>query len=258
MIPNFFISEPYLKLTLAECYEDAYWIWIEEREMDLALFPPLPISIDRLDMHSIIEHKNIKVWSDFENLNINNMTWIELSSKVFKFLDYEYIYNPIHFNDLSGGKWEVYRKNIRKWLKSNVKWSYRKLFRDKEMFLLLSDWIERKRTIIEDAEIIIAYCSYGNKIEGIHRKFLYDGTGRLVAINIWDENWHYINYRYVLTVADQPHVDEFARYCFYTDREIQAKGKLVNDGGTLGNEGLERFKDKLNPVKKRKMYSYEP
>jgi hypothetical protein len=26
--------------------------------------------------------------------------------------------------------------------------------------------------------------------------------------------------------------------------------KFINDGGSLGNPGLERFKDKLNPIKK--------
>ena len=235
-----------MKLTLAECYEDVNWIWIQERQSDMALFPPLPVILGLA-----INAKHMKVWSDFENSKV------PIPCK-FKFLDYEYIYNPKHFNDLSGGKWEVYRKNIRKWLISNTSWSYRESFQWKEVSTLLADWFERRKSTIEEAGMIATYGAYGDEIEGIHRKFLYDGYGKLAAINIWDENWYYINYRYVLTVADQPHVDEFARYCFYTDREIQSKGKLVNDGGSLGNEGLERFKDKLNPVKKRKMYSYEP
>jgi hypothetical protein len=51
-------------------------------------------------------------------------------------------------------------------------------------------------------------------------------------------------------------LDEFVRYLFYTDREILSKNKFINDGGTVGNSGLERFKDKLNPFRKRKVYSY--
>jgi hypothetical protein len=77
-----------------------------------------------------------------------------------------------------------------------------------------------------------------------------------MAVNAWDENWQYINFRFCIIRQGEPFLDEFARWLFYTDGQIQAKNKLVNDGGTLGNPGLEHFKDKLNPVHKRKVYSW--
>jgi len=90
---------------------------------------------------------------------------------------------------------------------------------------------------------------------GIEKMGLYK-DGKLVAINIWDENYKYINYRYCIVDRKEPFLDEFVRYLFYTDLVILKTGKLVNDGGTVGNQGLEHFKDKLNPIRKRKVHSY--
>jgi len=59
-------------------------------------------------------------------------------------------------------------------------------------------------------------------------------------------------YRYCIADPDEPFLDEFMRLLFY---QRNAAGKLVIDGGVLGRPGLERFKDKLNPVKKRPVYS---
>ena len=77
-----------------------------------------------------------------------------------------------------------------------------------------------------------------------------------MAINAWDVNWKYINYRVCMVRENEPFLDEFARWLFYTDPDIIKVNKLINDGGTLGCKGLERFKDKMNPKKKVEMYSW--
>jgi len=85
---------------------------------------------------------------------------------------------------------------------------------------------------------------------------LYDENEQLMAINAWDENWEFINYRVCIVRQNEPFLDEFVRWLFYTDSQIQSSGKLVNDGGTLGSPGLERFKDKMNPYRKRITHSW--
>jgi hypothetical protein len=82
-------------------------------------------------------------------------------------------------------------------------------------------------------------------------------AAQLIGLNIWDENWKYVNFRYCIDDGSS-FLQEYLRYQFYTDPEIQAKGKLVNDGGALDSEGLLRFKLKLNPVQVIKVYSLKP
>ena len=71
----------------------------------------------------------------------------------------------------------------------------------------------------------------------------------------WDRNYEYTNFRYVLSRPGEAFLDEYARLLFYTDSEIH-RGLLVNDGGTLDNPNLERFKDKLNPISKRRVKTW--
>ena len=245
IIPNFFISDPYLFLNNVKIKLSNGWVWIEDEEW--LLFPPISLT-NSINHHCPFIFKLKPVWSDFEFLQPTNLIQKE-------FLDWEYIFNPIHFNYLSGGKWETYRKNIRKWPKSHANWEYRWDYSGttNDIRLLLVEWIEEREKDIQDCDLIVSYI-LGNML-GIYIKYLYHNN-ELYAINVWDENWHYINYRFCIIKKGQPFLDEFARYLFYTDPDIQQKQKLVNDGGSLDSEGLERFKDKLNPVKKRKVYSW--
>jgi hypothetical protein len=74
--------------------------------------------------------------------------------------------------------------------------------------------------------------------------------GRLVGINIWDSSWMFTNFRYSFTDPDEPYVAEFLRLLFY-----RSQTGMINDGGSLGDPNLERFKDKLNPYRKNKIFS---
>jgi hypothetical protein len=215
------------------------WVWVEANKW--CLFPPLPLNGD------VTPYPNLKVWSDFYDLHPDY--------DKLEFLDNEYIFNPNEFADLSGGRWEVFRKNIRKWPKEHPKWTYCDDCDEEQVRKVLGNWLEEKMKTVLDADILVEFAFTSNLI-GIYRKYLYDGEGTLVAINVWDQNWKYINFRYCIIDMSQPYLDEFARYLFYTDPDIQISGKLINDGGSLGNKGLEKFKDKLNPVRKREVYSW--
>lgn len=245
--PNFYLSEVYLRLAEATCWKDWGWIWIEAD--DWCMFPPLrgyihPDCMPQLECWWP-DLGITKVWSDFENYCPSFFS--------SRFLDYEYVFNPKHFNNMNGGKWNIYRKNVRKWPRINEKWTYGDYLAQRDAELLLADWLDKKSKTVQEAEMIIKYLLSDEP--GICRKALHS-DGKLMAINAWDENWMYINYRFCIVDKSQPFLDEFTRYLFYTDPWIQAKQKLVNDGGSLNNEGLERFKDKLNPVQKRSVYSW--
>jgi len=75
----------------------------------------------------------------------------------------------------------------------------------------------------------------------------------LVGLNVWDENYAFVNYRLCIDNGE-PYLQEFLRYLFYT-QDVLATERWVNDGGSLGREGLERFKLKLNPVAVWKVFS---
>lgn len=238
--PNFFLNRTYLELSNVNCWEQNEWIWIQDGLW--TMFPPLSLNLSD-PFETYIPKKINKIWSDFEGFNF----WTKY------FLDYEYIFDPVKFNDMKGGDWAVFRKNSRKWQRNNVNWEYISDYLNREeAFEFVGNWIERKQDEIEDAELLAKYAIYEPEID---RKFLYNSNNELVAINAWDENWKYINFRICIIKENEPFLSEFARWLFYTDPEIQEKKKFVNDGGTLGNEGLERFKDKMNPVQKRKLYS---
>ena len=91
--------------------------------------------------------------------------------------------------------------------------------------------------------------------EGENRRFLRSKKGKIYGLNIWDENFQYINYRYCIC-GKEDFISEYMRLLFYTDSVILNKGKLVNDGGVLDNPKLRFFKDKLNPmqVKERRTW----
>lgn len=239
--PNFYLSEPYLHLCGAECWERDGWLWVEADKW--VLFPPLPID-DTVQGR----YRMTRIWSDFVTTD-----YLELQPQ---FLDWEYIFNPVAFNTMVGGAWEIFRKNSRKWPRTHANWVYCDYFDSHAAALLVTEWLEARQQDVQDADLIIEYVLNLQHLPGIKRRCLYDGEERLMAINAWDENWQYINFRFCIIKQGEPFLDEFVRWLFYTDGQIQAKNKLINDGGTVGNVGLEHFKDKLNPVRKRKVMSW--
>lgn len=168
-----------------------------------------------------------------------------------EFLDYQIIYDPRDFQDLSGGRWQTFRKNVRKYpVRTPGFHEYRRLVSDEylsELSRLLTSWAEGRDVF--DPDTFVRFV-----LNGDNRKGLFV-DGRLVGLNVWDENYRYVNFRYCVDDSS-PFLNEYMRYLFYTDTEILQTGKLVNDGGALGSEALFRFKQKLNPCQIMKVYSY--
>ena len=239
--PNFFMSLAYIRLSNLRGRVKDGWVWIQDKNW--CVFPPLPLG------DSNIDYSASRIWALFGDSGSS-------ISSDYKFLDWQYIFCPHNFTAMTGGYWETFRKNVRKWPSRNIGWTYsEKSPTLKEAGELIGEWLEIRKQSVEDAEFLARFAIFA-QFSGIERKFLYNSTEQLIGINAWDENWKYINYRVCIVKPGEDFLDEFMRYLFFTDEDILQREKLVNDGGTLGNLGLERFKDKMNPISKVKIYSY--
>src|SRR5574343_104996 len=204
------------------------------------MFPPLPL-------FAFDFGKQEKIWLGLDGLDIPR-GW----EKVF--FDFEFVYRPKDFLSLEGGKWQTFRKNIRKFPK---RYSKQTVYSDSEVFCpteeeimnLFLSWMEKDpETSLHDPDIILSYL-----LEGDNRGFLIDEDGQLLGINCWDYNWRFINFRFCFHDYSFPFLSEYLRYLFYTSDVCTNDSRLVNDGGSLGSPELYAFKSKLNPIKIRKM-----
>jgi hypothetical protein len=234
--PNFFCSEEYFRRSGWTPWEDDIYIGVKDEDGYCAL-PPLPKV--GTDPDYIVPH-----FAGFPGGPIRSP---------LRFLDYEFIYEGFPGYDdinhldriLLGGKWKSIRKNIHG--------VYRELGQNFFMGCnipesdaedLLIKWAEGRDDIFSP-DTMTAYVLSGDNRAGIFR-----GPGReLFAILVWDSNYQYINFRYCV-VRDIPGLSDFARIVFRAGTE-----KQINDGGALGNPGLERYKRKFNPVKINSIYS---
>jgi hypothetical protein len=241
--PSFWISEEYFqKAGLIEKEEDG-WIWIEDD--GVIVFPPLGRA--RLDKFN-------KIWSDFSGFTPYDFT--------AEFLDYEYIYDPKGFSEMRGNKWSVFRKNSRKFpARYGLDLFYEPVSEystrmgssvlNNRLLMLFQEWLEGiKEQEIQDSDVMLKYV-----LEGQRRWLLCDVNDAVLGLNIWDENYKYLNYRYCLC-KNYPFLSEHMRLRFYQSSPVLGSGKLVNDGGVLDNPNLEAFKDKMNPMRKREVYSW--
>lgn len=154
------------------------------------------------------------------------------------FLDYQFIYDPKKFLDLSGGAWKVFRKNINK--HSGHPWVYRPIIENdlEQVELLLLQWADERELF--DPEVFVRFVCEGEHRWGL---FLND---TLHAVNVADTNYRYINFRYCIDNGSK-YLNEYARFVFYCSEWVQVQNKLVNDGGCLDTPSLGKFKEKLNP-----------
>ncbi len=177
------------------------------------------------------------------------------------FLDRNYIYDPADFAKMEGGKWAVFRKNARKVPRRFVRehdtvLDYRLMDPEidsqhstlqafSEAWLEGVEWPE-----LEDGDVMIEYL-----FNGENRAMLVDTRrAEILGVNVWDSNHMYTNFRYCFC-RPIAFLSEYMRWLFYT--KSAEPGKLVNDGGDLGNEKLRDFKLKMNPVKILDIYGWE-
>ena len=188
------------------------------------------------------------IYLDPTNLNWPNDErgfWADFPERIgSEFLDYEYIYDPKDFLNMKGKSWSVFRKNSRKFLKrieEPIRYTFAANSYD-EIETLIDSWAEHLDGI-EDAETLVNFAFDGENVKGI-----VGDSGHLYGINIYDENFKYVNFRYSIS-ENIPFLAEYMRLLFYQD--IEYKNKLVNDGGIVGNVSLQAFKNKMNPVQIR-------
>lgn len=238
--PNFWCSEEYFQKAALQERQEGDWVYIWDQAAEVTVLPPLNINMGAVPIR-VDSDWAAKFWSDFKDYFPGSGYGPEL-------LDLEYIYNPRHFLNMSGGSWAVFRKNSRK---------FPKRF-GKELYYISSDFIseQMKREIIDlfkswvdksdeihEAEVLFEYA-----LNGENRKFLIDRDSNLFGVNAWDENYLRVNFRLCITRPGEQFLNEYMRLLFYTDEIILNSNKLVNDGGVLDSVELEKFKDKLNPL----------
>ena len=171
-----------------------------------------------------------------------------------KFLDWNFFYQPKAFLSMEGKRWMKFRKNSRKFPR---RWGKEYEWKDigegeyeGEIRSLLEEWLEGKEEI-HGGEELFAFCFRGRNRWGLFSE------GWLLGMNVWDYSLcsGMVNYRYLIA-RKIPFLDEYMRLSFYL-RMVKEGISLVNDGGSLGDKGLERFKWSLNPFRVEEVYSWE-
>jgi hypothetical protein len=242
-----------LDLSGAECFCNPHWTWVQLEGW--ILFSPISISIDPKTIgNAPLFFPKGDIWCrDLYSEKSISEDQGDLITSQLEFLDWEYIFDPAHFQNMAGGSWNTFRKNVRKWPRDNPQHEYSELPPHKARVQeLILDWFSLREEETQDAEIIVNYLLKPHP--GIRRKYMYK-NGELVGINVWDWNYKYLNYRLCIAKSGERFLDEYMRWSFYVDPGTITANRMVNDGGVLGKEGLERFKDKMNPFLKRKRYS---
>lgn len=250
LTPNFWCSSEYFEK--AGFIEYSYLGQIEIRDEDNDLIFPV---LDTSNNVAFVM-KQEPVWADFPckfSAPIKELTTT--------FLDWNYIFDPKAFKEMAGKKWQTFRKNCRKYpnrLNEGESLCYvtaeqfQNYWPDKAgdaYGRFVEQWAEGiKWDSIEDGEVMSRYI-----VDGENRSILVDQDGAVRGVNIWDENYSMINYRYCLCL-DQPFLSEYMRYRFYLS--MVNRDKLINDGGVLGDPNLKSFKDKMNPLRIEKIQSW--
>lgn len=239
--PNFWCSDEYFQKAGFRIISDDNLTWVEDIEGQIIF----PLLVDNKGILQIVPDKGI--WAGLKDFHPNDGQ--------ADFLDYEYIYDPKKFQEMKGKHWTVFRKNCRKYpnrFSSSLLYTSRyncNASCDSQISELVSSWLESiPDSKVHDATVLLEYV-----FKGMNRKILVDGSGQIHGLNIWDENYMFINYRYCIC-QDEPFLSEYMRWLFYID--MIEKDKLVNDGGILDRPALKKFKDKLNPIEVNEVYSW--
>lgn len=248
VVPNFVCSVGYLFAAGAKVEEEKGALVVRipgdvVGEWEI-LLPPVGMARDVYGKGEGVVFPSAEILWDFEGYDPG-------PGYVREFWDHEFIYDPYRFNDLSGGNWKVFRKNVRRFERTHAP-LHVQASRTKVYGFWL-EWLESQEgTYIDDLDAINNYL-----ITGQGYRSALEVDGKLVGVNVWDENYKYINFRYCFSLPEYKYANEFQRLTFYTSPRVTISGKQVNDGGSLGSQSLYRFKSKLNPVEIRERFSWQ-
>jgi len=241
--PNFFMTAEYIRHKgLRWDDQDGLIGWRDPDDPNLWFFPPWMVEQGRFAV------KKQRYWAGFPGLPGNRPTE----------LDRQYVYNPLKFQELEGSEWKVYRKNIRKFparlpVGSHLEY---KMIEGDDYEDQIADLVEHwcgPRPTIQDPDVLVRFCLFGWWRWGLFQ------DGLLVGLNVGDLNWKHVIFRYCLDDGT-PFLQEYLRHQFYTMPWTTCNatvGIWVNDGGDLGQEGLRKFKERLNPARIETVYSNE-
>jgi hypothetical protein len=237
------------------------WVWlIDENDIGdefeyYSIGIPLPIRLynysdkDSLEylIHQYQELEGVKqcvngFWGVPEK--VSNTLLNKQDYKV-DFLDYQILYDPNNFNNMRGKNWRKFRKNSKIYPRENpiTRYTDRKPSQlELNYFLggILEEYAEKYDQVFVDYFM-------EPKSANVRMKYMFTNN-RLVGVNVWEVGTSHIYYRFCLSFRIHKYLDEFMRFCFYTDPEIQGLGMLVDDGGSVGSDSLFKFKQTLNPV----------
>jgi hypothetical protein len=192
-----------------------------------------------------VEFKAGNCWAGFSTSTKRHLDYL---------LDHEFIYDPKHFLDLGGGQWRMVRKNLR-WAEIDADEGFYVSFTRADMGEIseLIESVAADGSEWYDPEVMVRYLFHGE-----NRLYLRGfKTGKLYGIMVFDMNWNYINFRYCIVRPGYRGLSDTARVSFYQEIAKTYQGRLVNDGGSLGSEGLYRYKMRLNPIKINEIYTYQ-
>lgn len=235
-IPNFWMSEEYIqKRGLVWTSIKTGWEgFVDPDNPDEWFFPPIKSHTN--DFPHKQEYSLHSIYSTFVYKEIP-------PALCFRFLDWQFFYDPIEFTLMVGSHWSVFRKNVRKYparCSRGIGLNYIPM-KGKEHYKkiesLLLKWSDGRE--LYDPEVLVRYAFEGGQRYGLFN------NNELVGMNIADRNFNFINYRYCID-NKEPFLQEYLRFLFYTHPDTNM---YVNDGGSLGEEGLLAFKMKLNPKK---------
>lgn len=233
LTPNFWTSEEYIERRGLEWRDRGEFAGFVDPDFPQEWFLP-PLRDGEPSVHG-------NIWATFVGFEHPEANTV--------FLDFNFIYFAGDFHDLRGSRWKTFRKNVRKYpdrYSRGRALSYRDIEPgnfENEITEMLERWADGKE--IEDVEVMVDYLFHGRG-----RKGLFNGE-RLVGLNVFDVNGTFINFRYCLDDGT-PYLNEYLRWAFY---RTLPWGVAVNDGGVLGNAGLEKYKKKLNPRSVHHIYS---
>lgn len=255
--PNFWLSERYFKHAGWRVEQVGDYLRVLDSEgVDMLLpvnlyYPNNKFKLDVL--------RNMKyVWALYPGITgiMPGNMWVR---EHMEKLDEQFIFEPSDFLTMEGGDWSTFRKNCRKFPNRYEGGELRAAIshhRDEEMIEetlnILVEWLSALGPDAEvyDDDVILAYC----KDPDASFHCIFDGdSNKLLAINIFDTNYAYTNFRYCLC-RNLPYLSEYARWKFYTDNV--SRWKRVNDGGSLGNPKLHAFKQKMNPSETFVIYTF--